>query len=171
MEQPVCGVNADALNRYLIGQGDSLMRVGVVFPQIESGTDPGFIREYTQAAEELGYKHILAYDHVLGASLKNRPDWTGPYSSVDVFHEPFVLFGYMAGIASDLEFVTGVTGESGFQYRRQDQTAFQEQVPPGPLSEIVEIRVRTEAESLDERGGAGPMAYEWDLRIPLRNVR
>jgi hypothetical protein len=75
------------------------------------------------------------------------------------------------GAGDPVEFVTGVTGESGFQYRRQDQTAFQEQVPPGPLSEIVEIRVRTEAESLDERGGAGPMAYEWDLRIPLRNVR
>lgn len=84
------------------------MRVGVVFPQTESGTDPGFIREYVQAAEELGYKHILAYDHVLGASLKSRPDWSGPYSSTDVFHEPFVLFGYMAGIASDMEFVTGV---------------------------------------------------------------
>jgi probable F420-dependent oxidoreductase len=84
------------------------MRVGVVFPQTESGTDPGFIREYTQTAEELGYKHILAYDHVLGASLKSRPDWSGPYSSTDVFHEPFVLFGYMAGITTDMEFVTGV---------------------------------------------------------------
>lgn len=84
------------------------MRVGVVFPQTESGTDPGFIREYTQAAEELGYRHILAYDHVLGAGLKNRPDWSGPYSEHDIFHEPFVLFGYMAAIANDLEFVTGV---------------------------------------------------------------
>lgn len=84
------------------------MRVGVVFPQTESGTDPGFIREYTQTVEQLGFRHILAYDHVLGASLKNRPDWSGPYSSTDVFHEPFVLFGYMAGIANNLEFVTGV---------------------------------------------------------------
>jgi probable F420-dependent oxidoreductase len=84
------------------------MRVGVVFPQTESGTDPGFIREYTQVTEELGYRHILAYDHVLGASLENRPDWSGPYSSSDVFHEPFVLFSYMAAIADDLEFVTGV---------------------------------------------------------------
>jgi probable F420-dependent oxidoreductase len=84
------------------------MQVGVVFPQTESGTDVGFIREYTQAAEELGYKHILAYDHVLGASLENRPDWSGPYSSTDVFHEPFVLFGFMAGISTNLEFVTGV---------------------------------------------------------------
>ncbi len=84
------------------------MRVGVVFPQTESGTDPGFIREYTHVTEELGFRHILAYDHVLGASLENRPDWSGPYSATDVFHEPFVLFAYMSAIASDLEFVTGV---------------------------------------------------------------
>jgi probable F420-dependent oxidoreductase len=84
------------------------MRVGVVFPQTESGTDVGFIREYTQAAEDLGYKHVLAYDHVLGASLENRPNWTGAYSSEDLFHEPFVLFGFMAGITTDMEFVTGV---------------------------------------------------------------
>jgi probable F420-dependent oxidoreductase len=84
------------------------MRVGVVFPQTESGTDVDFIWEYTQAAEGLGYKHILAYDHVLGASLENRPNWTGAYSAEDTFHEPFVLFGFMAGITMDMEFVTGV---------------------------------------------------------------
>jgi probable F420-dependent oxidoreductase len=84
------------------------MKIGVVFPQIESGYDPGFIREYTQATDELGYTHILAYDHVLGASTKNRPDWSGPYTSESIFHEPFVLFGYMAALTDTLEFVTGV---------------------------------------------------------------
>src|SRR3712207_8196476 len=52
----------------------------------------------SQAAEQLGYSHILAYDHVLGASTANRPDWRGPYTSDTMFHEPFVLFGYLAGI-------------------------------------------------------------------------
>jgi probable F420-dependent oxidoreductase len=84
------------------------MKIGVVFPQTESGTDPGFIKEYAHAAENLGYSHILAYDHVLGASTKNRPNWSGAYSSEDLFHEPFVLFGYMAGITENIEFVTGV---------------------------------------------------------------
>jgi probable F420-dependent oxidoreductase len=84
------------------------MKIGVVFPQIESGYDPGFIREYTRATEELGYTHILVYDHVLGASTKNRPDWSGPYTSESIFHEPFVLFGYMAALTNTLEFVTGV---------------------------------------------------------------
>ena len=72
------------------------MRIGVVFPQTEIGADPGAVREYAQAAEELGYSHLLAYDHVLGADLTNRPDWRGAYNSQDMFHELFVLFGYLA---------------------------------------------------------------------------
>ena len=84
------------------------MQVGVVFPQTEIGSDPGAIREYAQAAEALGYRHILAYDHVLGAGLANRPDWRGPYNSATPFHEPFVLFAFLAGLTRALEFVPGV---------------------------------------------------------------
>ena len=76
------------------------MRIGVVFPQTEIGDDPIAIRDYAQAAEELGYQHLLIYDHVLGASTANRPDWRGPYTSDTLFHEPFVLFGYLAGLTS-----------------------------------------------------------------------
>lgn len=84
------------------------MLTGVVFPQTEISDDPAKVREYAQAAEQLGYSHILAYDHVLGASTKNRPNWTGPYTSDTMFHEPFVLFGYLAGITQRVELVTGV---------------------------------------------------------------
>jgi probable F420-dependent oxidoreductase len=84
------------------------MRIGVVFPQTEIGADPIAIRDYAQAAEELGYQHLLIYDHVLGASTASRPDWRGPYTSDTLFHEPFVLFGYLAGITKRLELVTGV---------------------------------------------------------------
>ncbi|HET6261120.1 MAG TPA: LLM class F420-dependent oxidoreductase [Chloroflexia bacterium] len=84
------------------------MLTGVVFPQTEIGDDPGKVRDYAQAAEQLGYSHILAYDHVLGASTKNRPDWRGPYTSDTMFHEPLVLFAYLAGITQKVEFVTGV---------------------------------------------------------------
>ena len=84
------------------------MQFGVVFPQTEIGIDPGAIREYAQAAENLGYRHILAYDHVLGASTATRPDWRGPYNSDTPFHEPFVLFGYLAGLTRQIEFATGV---------------------------------------------------------------
>lgn len=84
------------------------MQIGVVFPQTEIGSDPIAIRDYAQAAEDMGYRHILAYDHVLGADTTNRPDWRGPYTSATPFHEPFVLFAYLAGLTRRLEFVTGV---------------------------------------------------------------
>jgi probable F420-dependent oxidoreductase len=84
------------------------MKIGVVFPQTEIGTDPTVIRDYAQAAEELGYSHILAYDHVLGAGTEKRPNWRGPYNADTLFHEPFVLFGYMAAITRRVELVTGV---------------------------------------------------------------
>jgi len=84
------------------------MRFGVVFPQTEIGTDPSVIRDYAQTAEELGYTHILAYDHVLGANLASRPGWSPPYSYKDSFHEPFVLFSYLAGITKKIGLVPGV---------------------------------------------------------------
>jgi probable F420-dependent oxidoreductase len=84
------------------------MRIGVVFPQTEIGDDPIAIRDYAQAAEQLGYQHLLIYDHVLGASTANRPDWRGAYTSDTLFHEPFVLFGYLAGLTKRIELVTGV---------------------------------------------------------------
>jgi len=74
------------------------VRVGVVFPQLESGTDVGAIRDYLQAVEQLGYVHLVAYDHVLGADSSTRPDWTGPYDQRSTFHEPLVFFGFAAAI-------------------------------------------------------------------------
>jgi len=84
------------------------MRIGVVFPQTEIGTDPYFIKDYGQTAEELGFSHILAYDHVIGANPASRPNWKPPYSHLDSFHEPFVLFGYLAGVTKKIELVTGI---------------------------------------------------------------
>ena len=83
------------------------MRYGVVFPQTEIGTDPNVIRDFAQATEDLGYSHILAYDHVIGANPASRPGWSPPYTYRDAFHEPFVLFGFLAGLTK-LELVTGI---------------------------------------------------------------
>jgi probable F420-dependent oxidoreductase len=74
------------------------VRIGVVFPQLESGTDVGAIRDYLQAIEQLGYVHLTAYDHVLGADSGTRPDWKGAYDHRSTFHEPFVFFGFAAAI-------------------------------------------------------------------------
>jgi probable F420-dependent oxidoreductase len=83
------------------------MRIGVVFPQTELGGDPAAVRAYGQGVEELGFTHILAYDHVVGADPEVHRGWQGPYDIDTTFHEPFVVFGYLAAITS-LELVTGV---------------------------------------------------------------
>jgi probable F420-dependent oxidoreductase len=83
------------------------MRVGAVFPQTEIGADRGAIRSYAEAVSSLGYSHVLAYDHVVGADPSVHTGWQGPYDLHSTFHEPFVLFGYLAAIC-ELELVTGI---------------------------------------------------------------
>ncbi len=82
------------------------MQIGVTFPQTEIGADPAVIRDYAQAAEGMGYRHLVAFDHVLGADTTHRPGWRG-YTHQQMFHEPFVLFGYLAAL-THLEFVPAV---------------------------------------------------------------
>ena len=84
------------------------MITGVVFPQTEFGNDPLAIRDFAQTAEALGYSHILAYDHVLGANREYYADLQGPYSHDDPFLEPFLLFSFMAAATKDIEFATGI---------------------------------------------------------------
>ena len=83
------------------------MRIGVVFPQTELGGDVGAVRAYGEGVEELGFTHVLAYDHVVGADPGVHRGWRGPYDVSTTFHEPFVLFGYLAAVTS-LELVTGI---------------------------------------------------------------
>jgi len=84
------------------------MKIGVVFPQIEFAPDPIAIRDYAQAVEGLGFSHLLAYDHVLGANPDRPGGWQGPYTFKNQFYEPFTLFSYLAGLTHKLEFVTGI---------------------------------------------------------------
>jgi probable F420-dependent oxidoreductase len=85
------------------------MHFGAVFPTSEIGSDPIAIRDWAQTAEALGYARVVAYDHVLGAVHAERePRLTGPYDETNPFHEPFVLFGYLAGLTSHIELATGV---------------------------------------------------------------
>jgi len=84
------------------------MKIGVTFPQIEYPSDPAAVRDYAQTAEGLGYSHIVAYDHVLGANPDRPGGWRGPYTHENPFIEPFVLFSYMAGLTETIEFATGI---------------------------------------------------------------
>ncbi|MFW6096649.1 MAG: LLM class F420-dependent oxidoreductase [Chloroflexota bacterium] len=84
------------------------MQIGVVFPQTEFDPDPIAIRDYAQAAEALGFSHILAYDHVLGANPQREEGWRGPYTYEHPFYSPFLLFSHMAAVTKRLGFVTGI---------------------------------------------------------------
>jgi probable F420-dependent oxidoreductase len=85
------------------------MQIGVVYPQIELRGDPSAVRQIGRAVEELGFDHLLAYDHVLGAVHADRArELTGPYTEHDPFHDPFVMFAYLAAITERIQFVTGV---------------------------------------------------------------
>ncbi len=84
------------------------MEVGVILPQTEIGPDVGALRAYGQGVEALGFRHLIAYDHVVGADPSVHKGWNGPYDIDTQFHEPFVLFGYLAA-STTLELVTGIT--------------------------------------------------------------
>lgn len=83
------------------------MEFGVTFPQTDIETDIDGIRSFARAIEEMGYEHLLAYDHVLGVEPPH-PDWDGAYDYTDPFLEPFVLFSQLAAVTSDLDFMTGI---------------------------------------------------------------
>lgn len=84
------------------------MEIGAVIPHHEIGNDPGAIRAYAQGAEELGMTHLLIYDHVVGVD-RNRPGgFEGPYDSNTAFHEPMVLFGYLAACTTTVDLVTAI---------------------------------------------------------------
>ena len=84
------------------------MRIGAVFPQTEAGTDIGAVTDYIQNVESLGFDHVLAFDHVLGANASSRPGWLGAYQHTDSFYEPMTFYSYVAAITSRLELATGV---------------------------------------------------------------
>jgi probable F420-dependent oxidoreductase len=75
-----------------------VMQIGIILPQNEIGDDPGAIREFAQAAEDQGFAHTVAFDHVVGKD---------DYAS-QPFHEPFVLFGFIAACTRTIELVTGI---------------------------------------------------------------
>src|ERR1035441_4063444 len=85
------------------------MQIGAVYPQIELRGDPSAVRRLGLAVEELGFDYLLAYDHVLGAVHADRtPQLTGPYTEHDPFHDPFVMFAYLAAITERIQFATGI---------------------------------------------------------------
>lgn len=84
------------------------MKIGIIYPQTELRGDPEAVRSIGLATEELGFSHLLAYDHVLGATHDREPRLNGPYTEEHPFHDPLVMFAYLAGLTRRIEFITGV---------------------------------------------------------------
>lgn len=84
------------------------MKIGVIYPQTELQGDPLAVQRIGLAVEELGYDHLVTYDHVLGAVHDREPKLWGPYTEKHPFHDPFVMFAYLAGLTKRIEFVTGI---------------------------------------------------------------
>ena len=84
------------------------MKLGAVLPTSEIDADPAAIRDYARAAEALGYDHLVLFDHVVGEDPKNRPEGRGGIDIGDKFHEPFVLFGFLAGLTERIKLSTGI---------------------------------------------------------------
>jgi probable F420-dependent oxidoreductase len=83
------------------------MEIGVIFPQTELGGDRGAVRAYGTAASALGYSHLAAYDHVVGGDTAVLGDLGGPYDVHTTFHEPLLLFSYLAAF-TNLHFATSI---------------------------------------------------------------
>lgn len=84
------------------------MKLGVSLPQTDIGGDPQVVRQFATTAEALGFAHLATYDHVVGVNPAGRPNWRGPYTSGDCFHDPFALFGFLAACTSTIELSTHV---------------------------------------------------------------
>jgi probable F420-dependent oxidoreductase len=84
------------------------LQAGAVFPQLEIGVDPEAIANYVRTVEAIGYDHLVIFDHVLGADPSRAGGWTGVYDHRSMFHEPLVLFGYLAAITTRLKLATAI---------------------------------------------------------------
>ncbi|AEF38616.1 LLM class F420-dependent oxidoreductase [Hoyosella subflava] len=86
------------------------MKLGVSFPQVELAGSAAALSQFTTAAEDLGYDHVLMYDHVVGAVHRDRtpalPELA--YTEHDPFHDPLVSFAYLAALTTRIRLVTGV---------------------------------------------------------------
>ena len=82
------------------------MLLNALFPTRDIGTDPAKIRDWAQAAEDLGYHGVEVADHVFGAAP--RGDWKPTYSEHDPFHETFTTMAFLAAATRRVELCSGV---------------------------------------------------------------
>lgn len=105
------------------------MQLGALLPLGDIGGAPGVVREYAQTAEEIGYHFIEAPDHVLGANPAGAAD--RERTGAGLYHDPFVLFGYLAGCTTKLGFSRGATSGISAPPTARAMTGLPRASPPG----------------------------------------
>ena len=83
------------------------MKYGVWFSHPDVGNDPGFIREFAQAVDGAGFDRLYAAEHVVGGH-PDRAAGQVVHTNLVPYHEPFVLFGFMAAVTTRIELMTAV---------------------------------------------------------------
>jgi len=84
------------------------MQLGASLPVGDIGTGPAVLRDYAQAAERLGYDYLVGPDHVLGMNPAADTSGRRVGTTATAYHDPFVLFGFLAGCTEKIGFAAGV---------------------------------------------------------------
>ncbi|MGA8549684.1 MAG: LLM class flavin-dependent oxidoreductase, partial [Stellaceae bacterium] len=84
------------------------MQLGCSLPVGDIGAGAAVLRDYAQAAEGQGFTHLIAPDHVLGANPAADHGGTRVGTTATAYHDPFVLFGFLAGCTGKIGFAVGV---------------------------------------------------------------
>src|SRR6202034_4438787 len=86
------------------------IKLGIRWPDYEVPIDNGVVRAFCEAAEELGYDHVTAFDHLAGMSHRTRRGWHSNYTVDMEWAETLTLFSYMAAVTTKLSFMTAILG-------------------------------------------------------------
>ena len=65
------------------------MKFGANLPQLPADADPERYVECARAAEDLGYHHVVAADHVVAGNPETNPD--AYFTAADPIHEPLTV--------------------------------------------------------------------------------
>lgn len=84
------------------------MQIGVTIPAADIGTGPSEIRDYAQTIEGMGFDYLQAPDHVMGGNPVTHAGKGRVGTNENPYHDPFVLFGFLAGCTKTLGFAPGV---------------------------------------------------------------
>jgi alkanesulfonate monooxygenase SsuD/methylene tetrahydromethanopterin reductase-like flavin-dependent oxidoreductase (luciferase family) len=84
------------------------MQVGISIHTTEIGNDPVAIRDFVQAAEDMGYEHLTLIDHVIQSGQPVADDWRSFYTRDNAFHEPLIFYAYVAALTKSIELATAI---------------------------------------------------------------